>query len=184
LKIEIIRVKRHFQSSFNNHISSIQLTNLLIFLASYLLILERTEHPSVPRQQEVEMKSDRYARGWEKLKEIDGHAGERVIESLKDIAPDLADYVIEFPFGDVYSRGVLSLKEREIATVAALAALGNAQPQLKVHIHGALNVGCTRQEIVEIMIQMAVYAGFPAALNGIFAAKEVFAERDRQGQKN
>ena len=132
----------------------------------------------------VEMKSDRYKRGWEKLKEIDGRAGERVIEALKDIAPDLAEYTIEFPFGDVYSRGVLSLKEREIATVAALAALGNAQPQLEVHIHGALNVGCTRQEIVEIMIQMAVYAGFPAALNGIFAAKEVFTERDKEGRKN
>ncbi len=128
------------------------------------------------------MENERYKRGWEKLKEIDGQAGERVMESLKDIAPDLAKYVIEFPFGDVYSRGVLSLKEREIATVAALAALGNAQPQLKVHIHGALNVGCSRQEIVEIMIQMAVYAGFPAALNGIFAAKEVFAERDAQGR--
>lgn len=128
------------------------------------------------------MKSERYTRGWEKLKKIDGHAGERVIEALQDIAPDLADYIIEFPFGDVYSRGILSLKEREIATVAALAALGNAQPQLKVHIHGSLNVGCTRQEIVEIMIQMAVYAGFPAALNGIFAAKEVFAERDTQGR--
>ena len=125
------------------------------------------------------MQSNRYQRGWEKLKEIDGHAGERVIESLKDIAPDLARYIIEFPFGDVYSRGVLSLKEREIATVAALAALGNAQPQLKVHLHGALNVGCTREEVVEIMIQMAVYAGFPAALNGIAAAREVFEERDR-----
>jgi 4-carboxymuconolactone decarboxylase len=134
--------------------------------------------------QGVKMETNRYTRGWEKLKEIDGHAGERVIEALKDIAPDLADYIIEFPFGDIYSRGVLSLKEREIATVAALAALGNARPQLKVHIHGALNVGCTRQEIVEIMIQMAVYAGFPAALNGIFAAKEVFTERDNQGQKN
>ena len=128
--------------------------------------------------------SDRYNRGWEKLKEIDGHAGEKVIAALKDIAPDLARYTIEFPFGDVYSRGVLSLKEREIATIAALAALGNAQPQLKVHIHGALNVGCTRQEIVEIMIQMAVYAGFPAALNGTFAAQEVFVERDASGQDN
>lgn len=130
------------------------------------------------------MDSERNKRGWEKLKEIDGHAGERVIEGLKDIAPDLARYVIEFPFGDVYSRGVLSLKEREIATVSALTALGNAQPQLKVHIHGALNVGCTRQELVEIMIQMAVYAGFPAALNGISAAKEVFSERDASGQVN
>ena len=127
------------------------------------------------------MESDRYQRGWDKLKEIDGQAGEKVIEALKDIAPDLARYIIEFPFGDIYSRGILSLKEREIATVSALAALGNAAPQLKVHIHGALNVGCSRQEIVEIMIQMAVYAGFPAALNGTFAAQAVFAERDASG---
>ena len=122
--------------------------------------------------------TDRYQRGWQKLAEVDGHAGEQVIESLKDIAPDLARYVIEFPFGDIYSRPGLDLKSRELATVAALTALGNAQPQLKVHIHGALNVGCTREEVVEVIIQMAVYAGFPAALNGIFAAKDVFAERD------
>lgn len=130
------------------------------------------------------MESERYIRGMEKLREVDGHAGERVIEALKDIAPDLGRYIFEFGFGDIYSRGILTLKEREIATVAALAALGNAQPQLKVHIHGALNVGCTRQEVVEIMIQMAVYAGFPAALNGVFAAKEVFAERENAGQGN
>lgn len=127
------------------------------------------------------MNQERFERGWEKLKEVDGDAGERVIESLKDIAPDLARYTIEFPFGDVYSRPGLDLKSREIATVAALTALGNAQAQLKVHIHGALNVGCTRQEVVEVLIQMAVYAGFPAALNGIFAAKEVFAEWDEKG---
>ncbi len=130
------------------------------------------------------MESERYIRGLKKLKEIDGHAGERVLEALKDIAPDLGRYVIEFGFGDIYSRGILSLRDREIATVAALVALGNAQPQLKVHIHGALNVGCTRQEVLEIMIQMSVYAGFPAALNGAFAAKDVFAERDGAGQKN
>lgn len=124
------------------------------------------------------MEQDRYARGWEKLKEIDGEVGERVIESLKDIAPDLGRYIIEFPFGDIYSRPGLNLKSREIATVAALTALGNAQPQLKVHINGALNVGCTREEIIEVIIQMAVYAGFPAALNGISAAKEVFQARD------
>lgn len=127
------------------------------------------------------MEKTRFERGLEKLKEVDGEAGERVMESLKDIAPDLARYVIEFPFGDVYSRPGLDLKSREIATVAALTALGNAQPQLKVHIHGALNVGCTRREVVEVIIQMAVYAGFPAALNGIFAAKDVFRERDEKG---
>jgi 4-carboxymuconolactone decarboxylase len=120
---------------------------------------------------------DRYNAGLEKLKEIDGKAGENVIESLKDIAPDLAKYTIEFPFGDIYSRPGLDLKSREVATVAALTALGNAAPQLKVHINAALNVGCSKEEIVEIIIQMAVYAGFPAALNGMFAAKEVFQER-------
>jgi 4-carboxymuconolactone decarboxylase len=125
---------------------------------------------------------DRYQRGWEKLKEVDGEAGERVIDSLKDIAPDFARYLIEFPFGDIYSRAGLDLKSREIAVVAALTALGNATPQLKVHIHGALNVGCSRQEVVEVIMQMAVYAGFPAALNGLFAAKEVFRERIASGK--
>src|SRR5664279_5579630 len=109
--------------------------------------------------------NDRFESGLAKLREIDGEAGERVIEALKDIAPDLARYTIEFPFGDVYSRPGLDLKSREIAVVASLTALGNAAPQLKVHIHGALNVGCSQQEIVEIIMQMAVYAGFPAALN-------------------
>ena len=127
------------------------------------------------------MNQDRYAQGWEKLKQIDGEAGEGVIESLKDIAPDLGRYVIEFAFGDIYSRPGLDLKSREIATVAALTALGNAQPQLKIHINAALNVGCTREEVVEVITQIAVYAGFPAALNGIAAAKTVFTERDEQG---
>jgi 4-carboxymuconolactone decarboxylase len=125
---------------------------------------------------------DRYQRGWEKLREIDGEAGERVVASLQDIAPDFGRYLIEFPFGDIYSRPGLDFKSREIAVVAALTALGNAAPQLKVHIHGALNVGCTRQEVVEVIMQMAVYAGFPAALNGLFAAKEVFRERDESGK--
>jgi 4-carboxymuconolactone decarboxylase len=120
----------------------------------------------------------RYTRGLEKLKEIDGQQGERVIDSLKDIAPDFARYIIEFGFGDIYSRPALDLKSREMAVVAALTALGNAAPQLKVHLHGALNVGCSKDEIVEVIMQMAVYAGFPAALNGLFAAKEVFAERN------
>jgi 4-carboxymuconolactone decarboxylase len=129
--------------------------------------------------QPQNINTDRYQRGLQKLAEVDGQAGEQVVESLKGIAPDLARYMIEFPFGDIYSRPGLDLKSREIATVAALTALGNAQPQLKVHIHGALNVGCTREEVVEVIIQMAVYAGFPAALNGIFAAKEVFEIRDK-----
>jgi 4-carboxymuconolactone decarboxylase len=128
------------------------------------------------------MESERYQQGLKQLRDIHGDAGVRVIEALHDIAPDMARMTVEFPFGDVYSRGVLTLREREIATVSALAALGNATPQLKVHMHAALNVGCTRQEVLELMIQMAIYAGFPAALNGAFAAKEVFDERDAAGK--
>jgi 4-carboxymuconolactone decarboxylase len=131
-------------------------------------------HPMVQESGE----SDRYLRGLAKLREIDGHAGERVIESLADIAPEFARYVVEFPFGDIYSRPGLDLKSREIATIAALAAMGNARSQLEVHIGAALKVGCTRKEIVEVMMQMAVYAGFPAALNGLFAAKDVFRNHD------
>lgn len=123
------------------------------------------------------MDQERYARGWDKLREIDGHAGEQVIASLRDIAPDFARLLIEFPFGDIYSRPGLDLPSRELAVVAALTALGNAAPQLRVHLHGALNVGCTREQIVEVIMQMAVYAGFPAALNGLFAAEEVLRER-------
>ena len=118
---------------------------------------------------------ERFSRGLEKLKEIDGEAGERVVASLADIAPDFARYLIEFPFGDIYSRPGLDLRSREIAVVAALTAMGNAAPQLRVHLRAALNVGVTRQEIVEVIMQMAVYAGFPAALNGLTAAREVFS---------
>lgn len=116
----------------------------------------------------------RYDRGWERLKEIDGTAGERVIASLADVCPDLGRYIVEFGFGDVYSRPGLSLRERELATIAALTALGTATPQLKVHVAAGLHVGLSRDEIVEVIIQMSIYAGFPAALNGVFAAKEVF----------
>ena len=121
------------------------------------------------------MNSERFMTGQLMLQKVDGKGGDAVIESLKDIAPDFAKYLLEFPFGDIYARPGLDLRSREIATVAALTALGNASPQLKVHIGAALHVGLTQDEIIEVIMQMAVYAGFPAALNGLFAAKEVFA---------
>jgi 4-carboxymuconolactone decarboxylase len=119
----------------------------------------------------------RLERGKQALAEIDGEAGHKVIAALAEIAPDFATYLFEFPFGDIYSRPGLSLRDREIATVAALCAMGTATPQLKVHIEAALNVGISKEEITEVLMQMAVYAGFPSALNGLFAAKEVFAGR-------
>ncbi|MBB4304446.1 4-carboxymuconolactone decarboxylase [Rhodobium orientis] len=104
--------------------------------------------------------------------------------ALADIAPDFATYLFEFPFGDIYSRPGLDLRSREIATVAALTAMGTAEAQLKVHIEAGLNVGLGREEIVETIMQMAVYAGFPAALNGLFAAKAVFAARDADNRED
>lgn len=121
--------------------------------------------------------SDRYLRGLRNLERIDGEAGQKVVASLQDIAPDLARYVIEYPFGDVYDRPALGLREREMVTVAALGALGNAHPQLMVHFHGALNVGVTPEELVELCIQLSVYAGFPAALNAIAVLRDTLQER-------
>mgnify|MGYP006408350739 FL=1 len=120
----------------------------------------------------------RAERGRRLLNEIDGAAGEAVIAGLQDIAPAFAELLFEFPFGDIYAREALSLRDREIATVAALSAMGTAPKQLGVHVHGALNVGVTGEEVVEVMMQMAVYAGFPAALNALAVAKDVIAERD------
>jgi 4-carboxymuconolactone decarboxylase len=119
----------------------------------------------------------RYQRGLAKLTEIYGEKGQQLLDSLQGIAPDLGRYIVEFAFGDIHCRPGLDLKSREIATVAALTSLGTAGPQLRAHIHAALGAGCSKQEVVEIIMQMALYAGFPAALNGIQAAKEVFAER-------
>ena len=117
----------------------------------------------------------RYEEGLQRLSEIDGEAGEKVVAGLQDISPDFARYLIEYPFGYIYTREGLGSREREIATIAALTAMGNAQPQLGVHIRAELNVGLSREEIIEIIIQMSVYAGFPAALNGLTSAREVFS---------
>ena len=124
----------------------------------------------------------RYERGLRRLNEVDREQVDRIVAGLQDIAPDFATYLVEFPFGDIYARPGLDLRARQIATVAALTALGTAAPQLKVHIAGALNVGCTREEITEVIMQIAVYAGFPAALNGLAVAREVFGVTRSRGE--
>jgi len=123
------------------------------------------------------MGKERYDKGIEALKKITGSSGEAVVEGLKDIAPDLADWIIEFSYGDVLSRPNIDVRLRQFVTVAALTAMGTATPQLKVQINGALNVGCKPEEIVEVILQMAVFAGFPAVINAINAVREVFKER-------
>jgi 4-carboxymuconolactone decarboxylase len=103
------------------------------------------------------IKSDRRVRGEEMLGRVDGEAGIRVVENLAASFPEFANYVLEYPFGDIYSRSGLGLRERELSVVAALCAMGNAAPQLRVHIHAALHVGCTPREILEVLMMMSVY---------------------------
>ncbi len=124
------------------------------------------------------MKSEKYNKGMEIIKKISGKQGEQVFDAINEISPDFAEIVVEFAFGDICSRPGLDLKSREIATMAALTAMGTATRQLKLHIQAALNLGCTHGELVEIMMQMAVYAGIPAALNGLFILKEVVDDTD------
>ncbi|HZE41706.1 MAG TPA: carboxymuconolactone decarboxylase family protein [Stackebrandtia sp.] len=122
-------------------------------------------------------RSERYVRGLETLTAVDGEGGHKVVESLADIAPALGDIVIEFAFGDVYSRPGLEPRQRQLVTIGALAGQGGCEPQLEVHINAALNVGLSPEEIVEAIIHVSVYSGVPRALNAMFVAKKVFGER-------
>ncbi|MFH0180597.1 carboxymuconolactone decarboxylase family protein [Streptomyces cacaoi] len=121
---------------------------------------------------------DRYQRGKEKLVEIDGAHGLEVIESLDDIAPDLGRYIVEFTFGDVYHRPWLTARLRQLVTVGALTVVGDTAPQLRVHIGAALNVGLSAAQVVETLIHVVPYAGFPRTLNAITVARDVFEERN------
>ena len=159
------------------------MNNLTILILTLFIVVNG--YGQTENQKKMDStKRERFERGWEKLKEIDGEAGEKVIESLKDISPDLGTFIIEYAFGDIYTRNGLDLKSKEIAVVAALTAMGNAQPQLKVHINGALNTGSTINEVKEVILQMSVYSGFPSAINGMNALKEVLKERQEHGIKD
>lgn len=123
----------------------------------------RLEQPAPAAQTPAPAeREDRLARGFAKLREVDGQAGVDVVESLGD----LGRYIVEFGFGDIYSRKGLSLREREIATVAVLTALGR-EPQLRVHLGAAFHVGLSRQEIEEVILQTVPYSGFPPAINAM-----------------
>jgi 4-carboxymuconolactone decarboxylase len=116
--------------------------------------------------------------GLEVLARIDGAAGVAVIDALADVSPALGHHVAAFAFGDIYDRPDLDARSRQLVTIGVLTALGGCEPQLKVHVGAALNVGLTPDEIVEAILHASVYAGFPRALNATYAAKEVF---DRRG---
>lgn len=124
------------------------------------------------------MENTRFMQGMEQLKAIDGKGGENVMRSLEDIAPDLGKFIIEFAFGDIYTRQGLTTAERELITLSSLLTTGGCEPQLEVHINGALNVGITPERIIETFLQCIPYTGFPKVLNAVFVAKKVFMERE------
>jgi 4-carboxymuconolactone decarboxylase len=125
----------------------------------------------------MQPEQSRYDRGLDRMRAIFGPGIESALKDVAATSPDLARYLVEFPFGDIYPRPGLDVKTREMLTVAALTVLGYSQAELKEHIRGAMNVGCTRGDIVEIILQMAVYAGFPAALEAAKTAASVFGEK-------
>jgi len=112
--------------------------------------------------------SDRYRLGLDVAERLAADKLEHFVKSgVAEVAPDFARMVIEFAFGDIYSRDTLNLKTREMIAIAALATSGTAGPQLRVHVESAASAGITKREIVELFMQIALYAGFPAALNAL-----------------
>ncbi len=123
------------------------------------------------------MENTRFTQGMEQLRTIDGKGGENVIKSLEDIAPDLGKFIVEFAFGDIYTREGLTTEEREMITLSSLLTAGGCEPQLEVHINGALNVGISPEKVIETFLQCIPYTGFPKVLNAVSVAKKVFTER-------
>ena len=120
-------------------------------------------------------RSDRYGRGEALLDKIHGdHTGESIVAALGEVCPDLAQMTIEWGFGVIASRPGIDLKTRELVTIASCVTLGHAVSQLRAHIEGALNVGATPQEIVEVILQVCLYAGFAAGTNAMLLAADVF----------
>jgi 4-carboxymuconolactone decarboxylase len=115
--------------------------------------------------------------GLSKLREIAGENQHRPLSDWNEVAPDMEGYIVEFIAGDILSRPGLDAKSRQLVTVSALAALNTAPKELQMHMSGALNLGWTETEVTEALIQIAIFAGFPASLNALTIAKEVFSER-------
>lgn len=119
--------------------------------------------------------NNRYERGLARLKEIHGQAGVDAVMPLGDVGR----YIVEFAFGDIYSREGLDLRQRQMITVAILTALGGREAQLRVHMHSTLNLGVTPDEIREIILQTIPYAGFPTAMNAMNLLNSVLSEVDQ-----
>lgn len=119
--------------------------------------------------------SERLTRALMLLEQLEGGASEKVLENLNGFHPNAAELLLGFGFTDIVAREGIDLRTREMLTVAMLSAMATAPGQLKFHIRAAMNTGVTREEITEIVLQVSVYAGVPAAMNAISAAKKAFS---------
>jgi 4-carboxymuconolactone decarboxylase len=122
-------------------------------------------------------RQQRFEHGWEVLSSVDGEAGERVIDSLSAIAPELVHQIVAWGYGEIYARPGLAPRDRQLVTLGILTALGDTDAELEVHIGAALTVGLTPEQIIEALLHSVLYCGFPRAINAVGIAKRVFAER-------
>lgn len=123
--------------------------------------------------------SDRYRRGVDIAERLAAEKLAHFVDSgVAEIAPDFARMIIEFAFGDLYSREALDLRSRELIAIAALAASGKAGPQLRMHVESAGSVGITKAEVTEILMQISLYAGLPASLNALADCHDLLTEED------
>jgi 4-carboxymuconolactone decarboxylase len=124
--------------------------------------------------------SERYRRGVDVVQKLSSGSLEKFLKTsrIAEVAPDFARMVVEFVFGDIYSRDALTLRDREIAAIASLASLGHAGPQLRTHVEAALQLGLSKAEIVEILMQIGIYSGVPSALNALSDCHDLLAEGD------
>jgi len=128
--------------------------------------------------------SERYRRGIDIAERLASDKVAHFVESgVAEVAPDFARMTIEFAFGDLYARDALDLKSRELIAIAVLAASGTASAQLRVHIESAASSGITKAEIVETLMQTALYAGFPAALNALADCHDLLTDHDCVGDR-
>jgi len=125
--------------------------------------------------------SDAFERGEKMMRLVDGdRVTDHLLARYADIAPDFARYLVEFVFGEIYSREG-DLKQRELVAIASLATMGGCDPQLETHVNGAFNVGLTEGEIVEAVMTLIPYIGFPRALVAMRIVKRVADARRLEG---
>ena len=116
--------------------------------------------------------ADLHAEGVPRVKEILGPKAEESLATLGE----LGDRIIQQLYGDIYGRPALTVQQRQIATLSMLMALGGKDRQVKVHMRASMRVGITEQQLRDLVIQLAAYAGFPAAINAQAQLNEVLAE--------